>query len=203
MFQNGKRSIVLLFYLLTLFSSLFAANNFGYTEEKPLIIVCDWDFRPFEFINAEGQPAGYNVDVLNEILNQLNIPHKFVMQEWHVATKIFKKHEADLIHALYSFYKDAPYSVTHKYINYYNIKVARRDNTKPLNRIANLLLMQTIVGRTMASNTERTRRKVSESQGFGSSIAASQRDPLTTAPPAPRLMEGRMGVDLHKKSAEW
>ena len=145
MFQNGKRSIVLLFYLLTLFSSLFAANNFGYTEEKPLIIVCDWDFRPFEFINAEGQPAGYNVDVLNEILNQLNIPHKFVMQEWHVATKIFKKHEADLIHALYSFYKDAPYSVTHKYINYYNIKVARRENTKPLNRIANLLPSDTLI----------------------------------------------------------
>lgn len=145
MFQNGKRSVVLLFYLFTLFSSLFAANNFGYTEEKPLIIVCDWDFRPFEFTNAEGQPAGYNVDVLNEILDQLNIPHKFVMQEWHVATEMFKKHEADLIHALYAFYKDAPYSATHKYINYYNIKVARRDKTKPLNRIADLLPSDTLI----------------------------------------------------------
>ena len=145
MFQNGKRSIVLLFFLFTLFSSLTAANNYGYTEEKPLIIVCDWDFRPFEFTNAEGQPAGYNVDVLNEILNQLNIPHKFVMQEWHVATEMFKKHEVDLIHALYFFYKDAPYVSTHKYINYYNLKVARRDNTKPLNRIANLLPSDTLI----------------------------------------------------------
>lgn len=145
MFQNGKRSIVLLFYLFTLFSSLTAANNYGYTEEKPLVIVCDWDFRPFEFTNAEGQPAGYNVDVLNEILNQLNIPHKFVMQEWHVAVEMFKKHEVDLIHALYFFYKDAPYVSTHKYINYYNLKVARRDNTKPLNRIANLLPSDTLI----------------------------------------------------------
>ena len=145
MFQNRKRSIVLLFYLFTLFSSLFAANNFGYTEEKPLIIVCDWDFRPFEFTNAEGQPAGYNVDVLNEILDQLNIPHKFVMEEWHVATEMFKKHEADLIHALSFFYKDAHYASTHKYINYYNMKVARRDNTKPLNRIANLHSSDTLI----------------------------------------------------------
>ena len=145
MFQNRKRSIVLLFYLFTLFSSLFAANNFGYTEEKPLIIVCDWDFRPFEFTNAEGQPAGYNVDVLNEILDQLNIPHKFVMEEWHVATEMFKKHEADLIHALSFFYKDAHYASTHKYINNYNMKVARRDNTKPLNRIANLHSLDTLI----------------------------------------------------------
>ena len=107
-FQNGKRSIILLFNLFALLSSLSAANNFGYTEEKPLVIVCDWDFRPFEFVNAEGKPAGYNVDVLDQILDQLNIPHKFVMQEWHVATEMFKKREADLIHALYYFYKVLP-----------------------------------------------------------------------------------------------
>ena len=145
MFQYGKRSIVLLFYLSTLFPSLFATNNFGYTEEKPLIIVCDWDFRPFEFTNAEGQPAGYNVDVLDEIFDQLNIPHKFVMQEWHVATEMFKRREADLIHAQYFLYKDAPYMSTHKYINYYNMKVARRDNTKPLNRIADLHSSDTLI----------------------------------------------------------
>ena len=144
-FPNGKRSIVLLSYLFTLLSSLSAANNFGYTEEKPLVIVCDWDFRPFEFVNAEGQPAGYNIDVLNQILDKLDIPHKFVMQEWHVATEMFKKQEADLIHALYFFYKDAPYVSTHKYINYYNLKVARRDNTKPLNRIKDLKPKDTLL----------------------------------------------------------
>jgi len=144
-FQNGKRFIVLCCYLFTLSSSLSAANNFGYTEEDPLVIVCDWDFRPFEFVNTEGQPAGYNVDVLNQILDNLDIPHKFVMQEWHVATEMFKKQEADLIHALYFFYKDTPYVSTHKYINYYNLKVARRDNTKPLNRIKNLHAKDTLL----------------------------------------------------------
>lgn len=140
-----KRPIVLLFCLFALWSSLSAADNFGYTEEKPLVIVCDWDFRPFEFINAEGNPAGYNVDVLSLILNQLNIPHKFVMQEWHVATEMFKKQEADLIHALYFFYKDAPYVSTHKYINYYNLKVARRTDTRPLNQLNKLSPKDTLL----------------------------------------------------------
>ena len=134
---NGKRLIALLLSLLS-FATVPASNNFGYTDEKPLVIVCDWDFRPFEFIDSEGQPAGYNIDVLNLILDELDIPHTFVMQEWHVASDMFKRQEADLIHALYSFYQDAPYTVTHKYINYYNLKVARRVDTPPLNSLSDL-----------------------------------------------------------------
>ena len=138
MFQHIRRVVALLLWLFVCTPQLTAANDFGYTDEHPLTIVGDWDFRPFEFINAEGQPTGYNVDVLNLILDQLNIPHQFVMEEWHVATDIFKKRKADLIHALYFFYKDQPYFSTHKYINYYNLKVARLADTPPLNRISDL-----------------------------------------------------------------
>ena len=118
---------------------------FDYTEEHPLVIICDWDFRPFEFIDIEGQPSGYNVDVLSLILNQLKIPHKFVMQEWDVATDKFEKRQADLIHALFYFYKDHPYVATHKYINYYNLKVARRADTAPLPDISDLQRSDTIL----------------------------------------------------------
>ena len=148
MFRNRKRIIVTLLYFVTMIIPLPAADSktqlhgsakdFGYTKEHPLVIVSDWDFRPFEFVNVEGRPTGYNVDVLDMILNELNIPHTFVMQEWNVATNMFKNHEADLIHALYFFYKDYPYVSTHKYINYYNLKVARRYDTPPLNRLSDL-----------------------------------------------------------------
>jgi len=137
MSHHVKRYILLLLYLFTIIPQLQAANSFGYTEEHPLVIACDWDFRPFEFVNTEGKPSGYNVEVLDLILDQLDIPHKFVMQEWHVATDMFRKHEADLIHALFYFYKDYPYVSTHKYINYYNLKVARRADTSPLVKLSN------------------------------------------------------------------
>ncbi|MCR5158825.1 MAG: transporter substrate-binding domain-containing protein [Prevotella sp.] len=139
-FRNGRRLVALLFGL---FTSL-PFYSFNYTEEHPLVIVSDWDFRPFEYTNAEGQPAGYNVDVLNMILDQLGIPHKFVMQEWHVATEMFKRREADLIHALYYFFKDQPYVSTHKYINYYNLKVARRTGTEPLHWLSDLKANDTL-----------------------------------------------------------
>lgn len=123
----------LLALLLCLPLGLPAANEFPeYTDEHPLVVVCDWDFRPFEFLDSEGQPAGYNIDVLDMIFDRLDIPHKFVMQEWHVATNMFQHHEADLIHALFYFYKNHPYVSTHKYLNYYNLKVVRRADTPPM-----------------------------------------------------------------------
>ena len=129
----------LLALLLCLPLGLPAANEFPeYTDEHPLIVVCDWDFRPFEFLDSEGLPAGYNIDVLDMIFDRLDIPHKFVMQEWHVATNMFQHREADLIHALFYFYKNHPYVSTHKYLNYYNLKVARRDDTPPMRPLHSL-----------------------------------------------------------------
>ena len=136
-YGSGKRLIAVLLSLLS-FATVPASNNFGYTEEHPLVMVCDWDFRPYEFIDSEGQPSGYNIDVLNLIFDKLDIPHVFVMQEWHTATDMFKNHEADLIHMLYTFYQKAPYVTTRKFINYYNVKVARRSTTPALNKINDL-----------------------------------------------------------------
>ena len=145
MFRNCKRHGVLLLFLLALLPQLHAANDFGYTKERPLVIVCDWDFRPFEFIDSEGAPAGYNIDILNLVLNKFNIPHKFIMEEWHVATNMFQNRQADLIHALYNYYNHAPYVSTHKYINYYNVKVARHSDMLPLNRLSDLQQSDTLI----------------------------------------------------------
>ena len=122
-----------------------AKETYGYSQEKPLIIVSDWDFQPFEFLNNDGKPSGYNIEVLDMILNKLDIPHKFVMQEWYLATEMFEKRDADLIHALYAYYKDAPFVPTKKYINYYNLKVARRFDTPPLASINDLTAGDTLI----------------------------------------------------------
>ena len=108
---------------------------YGYTEEHPLVVACDWDFRPFEFLDSEGAPAGYNVDVLNIILDRLEIPHKFVMQEWHAACDMFVRHDADLLHALSIYYNERPYLQTKKYINYYNLRAVRRMDSPPFSGV--------------------------------------------------------------------
>ena len=39
-----------------------------YTTERPVVIACDWDKAPYEFLNDNGQPAGSNIDVIRIIL---------------------------------------------------------------------------------------------------------------------------------------
>ena len=140
-----RKKLLLMIALLGSLLPSTARDFYGYTHEDPLVIVFDWDFQPFEFINVSGEPAGYNVDVLSLILDRLEIPHRFVMREWHEATMMFERREADLIHALSSAYKVRPYVQTRKYINYYNLKTARRWNTPPLRSINDLRETDTVV----------------------------------------------------------
>ena len=143
----NKRIYDILLIILCLWpvSSAEGKEFFGYTETQPLTIVCDWDFPPFEFLDSDGQPSGYNVDVLDLILTRLDIPHKFITQEWHQATMMFEHHDADLIHALSYIYKRRPYVMTQKYINYYNLRSVRHVDTPPLQYIAELTKGDTVL----------------------------------------------------------
>ncbi|MBQ9216497.1 MAG: transporter substrate-binding domain-containing protein [Prevotella sp.] len=116
-----------------------------YTEENPLVIVSDWEFPPYEYRNDKGDPDGYNVEVLDLILNRLNIPHKYTMQEWNKCTVIFENHEADLIHALAFMYTRRPYVMTQNMITYYNVKAARLKDTPPLQKISDLEENDTLI----------------------------------------------------------
>ena len=58
-YNSKRRLLALLFCLLSMPALLPAANEFGYTDQHPLVIVGDWDFRPFEFINVEARSYQY------------------------------------------------------------------------------------------------------------------------------------------------
>ena len=109
-----------------------------YTKEKPLVIVADWEFPPYEFRNDMGEPDGYNVEVLDAILAKLGIPHYYVMKEWYLATQAFDNREADLIHVLKFKYDKPPYFYTHNMITYYNVRAVRLRSTRPLKHISQL-----------------------------------------------------------------
>ena len=144
----AMRLAALLFALAPLLfppSTVSAQQIHEYTDEQPLVIVCDWEFPPYEFSNDGGQPDGYNIELLDLILNRLKIPHRYVMQEWYQATERFEKREADLIHALSFNYKQRPYVTTRNLVHYYRIKSVRLKATPPLTHISQLAEGDTII----------------------------------------------------------
>ena len=131
-----------------------------YTEERPLIIVSDWEFPPYEFRNDNGEADGYNVEVLDLILNTLKVPHKYVMQEWYLCTKTFENREADLIHALTINYRKHPYVMTQNMITYYSVKLVRRKSQKAIQRLHELTAKDTL----MVKNNDYVALRIQEIQ---------------------------------------
>ena len=132
------KRLLILFILHGALLTATAQQIHEYTEDQPLVIVSDWEFPPYEFSNDKGEPDGYNIEVLNIILDRLNIPHRYVMQEWYMATETFERREADLIFALSFNYMKRPYVMTRNLLHFYRIVSVRRPEKKPLTKI-NLL----------------------------------------------------------------
>ena len=68
-----------------------------YTADHPLIVVCDIEFQPFEYRSDNGEPAGFNVELADMLLDELQVPHVFINRERRIANTTFYANEADLM----------------------------------------------------------------------------------------------------------
>lgn len=137
--------LVMLFILYGSLMTVTAQQRHKYTEDQPLVIVSDWEFPPYEFSNDKGEPDGYNIEVLNIILDRLKIPHRYIMQEWYLATETFERREADLIFALSFNYMKRPYVMTRNLLHFYRIVAVRRPEEKPLTKINSMGMKDTLI----------------------------------------------------------
>lgn len=56
-----------------------------YTKKHPLIIVGDWTFKPYSFINDQGEPDGFIVGLIEEIFSRMHVPYEIHLMEWKKA----------------------------------------------------------------------------------------------------------------------
>lgn len=116
--------------LLLLPLALSAHDIKGYSKERPIVVACDWNKAPYEFLNDQGEPAGSNIDILEQIFKELNLPYRFVMKEWGNAVKTFESGKADLILANARRYSGrSDYFITRNIINYNRIVAATLKDT--------------------------------------------------------------------------
>lgn len=77
-----------------------------YTEEKPLIYEGVWDLWPYAFLNDNGEPEGYNVDLIRLVMKRLNIPYVIKLKSSEEAFNDLKSGKSDLTLALAVGYHD-------------------------------------------------------------------------------------------------
>jgi len=124
-----------------------AAFSDRFTEKTPLIIACDWDLPPYEFFDDEGNPSGYSIELMTIILEDLEIPHKFVMKENNEAGRLFREHHADLYIAPALLFEEEGCYSSSNVLHYYKTKVVSRADAPPLHMLSDISPDKVVVRR--------------------------------------------------------
>ena len=91
---------------LTIFCGMFLAlgrmsaqsdSTRVFTPDHPLVYEDAWDLWPYAFLNEEGEPVGYNIDLLKIIFEELNIPYTVKLKPTQDALLDLKNGKADLM----------------------------------------------------------------------------------------------------------
>ena len=90
--------LILYFYLSGAFNpvpkvEIQAENKFT----KTLHVVTDIDRNPYSYVDAQGNYSGYDVELINEIANRLQMNLDLKLVDWKTANKIFNSGEVDVI----------------------------------------------------------------------------------------------------------
>ena len=67
------------------------------TFSKTLHVVTDIDYAPYSYVDADGKYQGYDVELINEIANRLQMNLDLSLVDWNDANQIFLSGEADII----------------------------------------------------------------------------------------------------------
>ena len=118
-----------------------------FTKEHPLIYVDAWDLWPYVFLDANGQPEGYNIDLLTMILDELNIPFEIHLKPTSEALKDLRDGKADLMMGMVAKYHDD--YVTHYgklSIQLFTPSIAHPKDQKPaIKNLSDLAINEVIV----------------------------------------------------------
>lgn len=107
--SRALRVLMALLMLTSAASTASAANGkdttMVYNEARPLIYEDAWDLWPYVFLNENGEPDGYNVDLLKMIFKELNIPYVVRLKPTLEAQSDLRERKSDLM-----FRMDASFS---------------------------------------------------------------------------------------------
>ena len=82
------------------------AINREYTKEHPLIYEDAWDLYPYSFLNDNGNPDGFNIDLIRMLLSKLDIPYRIELKPTQEAYEDLRDHKSDLMLGLSAGFHD-------------------------------------------------------------------------------------------------
>ena len=82
-----------------------SADNLGFTADKPLRFGIDVNYAPMQYINAKGEPKGFDAEFTELLMKRLNIPYKYYPNSWELVADDVLHDKTDLAMMVYSPYR--------------------------------------------------------------------------------------------------
>jgi PAS domain-containing protein len=116
------RQIVAILLLLLVTAQVSAqALKDRYTKQRPVVIACEKNHKPYVFIDDNGKAAGSNIDVIKAVMEQLDVPYTFLLKEYDEALRDFNSTGADIILADVQSFQGKQYVISEDVFGYRRI----------------------------------------------------------------------------------
>ena len=103
---NDYMRLKLIYILLLLaFALSVNADNFGYTESKPLLFGIDQNYPPLEYVDEDGNPNGADVELVKQLTKRMNIPVVYKPNKWAAIAGDVMNGKVDLGMMVFSPYR--------------------------------------------------------------------------------------------------
>ena len=106
------------------------ANNFGFTESKPLIFGIDQDYPPLEFVDESGLPQGADVELTKLLMQRLDIPMTYKPNKWAAIAGDVLSGKVDLGMMVFSPYRKEEVTYSRAVLRLYYQMVTRKGEKK-------------------------------------------------------------------------
>lgn len=91
------KSFCTLLTLLCLSLGSFAQDTLSVAYKEPIEVRCGNAYPPFEFINANGEPDGFNVDLIRAVMDQAGLKYNLCLGRWKNVVDSLKSSQIDMV----------------------------------------------------------------------------------------------------------
>ena len=78
-----------------------------FTDNAPLVYEDAWDLWPYAFLNEQGEPDGYNIDLVRRLMNELDIPYIIKLKSRRNVLQDMNDNVADLTMGMYAHFHNS------------------------------------------------------------------------------------------------
>jgi signal transduction histidine kinase/PAS domain-containing protein/ABC-type amino acid transport substrate-binding protein len=103
----------------------------SFSTERPLVYEDAWDLWPYSFLNENGEPVGYNIDLLKLICKRLDIPYVIKLKPTSEALEDLKEGHSDLMMGMDAKFHDDFALYGKSVLNLFTHSVVRQKGSQP------------------------------------------------------------------------